>query len=228
MDSILILSTIFLLVIIFYFKQKLLPVVFLWLAIWSLNLIITALLVSSKNYNFNYSLLLAAGYTALYILIFILNIGPLKRIFKKNKTLTILFRQRRNLGVSMFVLSVLHYLLNWSSNFNWDIDAFLFQTEIDADFRLGTSAGMISFVVFVILALISNQKSIKTLGRKTWKKIQLLAYPALLALAIHVATVGVLFDTYFWLRVLTYSLITLTILLKIYDVLLRDFKSKST
>lgn len=88
-----------------------------------------------------------------------------------------LMKRRRALGVAAFGYALLHTLI-----YLVDMGAL---KDILAEFlSLGIWTGWLAFVIFVPLALTSNQASVAALGRK-WKSLQRLVYAAAVLTLLH-------------------------------------------
>lgn len=102
---------------------------------------------------------------------------PLQMIFRKQKWTLWLVRNRRYFGVAAFILALLHtvfYLADKS-----DI------TRILSEFwETGIWTGWLAFLIFIPLALTSNDLSMRML-RKSWKTLQRFVYPAAVLTLIH-------------------------------------------
>lgn len=102
---------------------------------------------------------------------------PLRRILPKAAWLIWLRRRRRHLGVAAFGYATLHtaYYLIHLGGF----------TAVAADLaKLGVWCGWVAFLVFMPLALTSNDRSVRCLGR-TWRPMQRLTYVAAFAVLAH-------------------------------------------
>jgi methionine sulfoxide reductase heme-binding subunit len=95
---------------------------------------------------------------------------------KKNRILKILLKYRRQIGVTTFFFSLSH--------------GFLMVSKRDLDFLDLTTygvyiQGIVTLIVFTLLAITSNNWSIKKL-RQNWKKLHSLTYLAMFLLTWHV------------------------------------------
>ena len=102
---------------------------------------------------------------------------PLRMLLPKSGVVLWLMRRRRYLGVAAFFYAALHtlyYLIDLGS-----------LSAIAADFaRLGIWTGWLAFVIFVPLALTSNDASVRRL-RRSWKTLQRFIHPAAVATLLH-------------------------------------------
>lgn len=96
---------------------------------------------------------------------------------KKAEIIKLLFKYRRHLGMSSFWLTIGHgYLSVEKRNFDF----------FDLETYLQYFTGVSSFIIFALLALTSNDWSIKKLGVKTWRKLHQLTYLAMFLLILHI------------------------------------------
>jgi sulfoxide reductase heme-binding subunit YedZ len=106
-----------------------------------------------------------------------LMLTPLRMLFPKSQALAWLMRRRRYLGVAAFGYAALHLTF-------YVID----QASLGAVLADATKAriwtGWIAFLIFVPLALTSNEASIRLLGRR-WKNMQRAVYAAAVAILAH-------------------------------------------
>jgi DMSO/TMAO reductase YedYZ heme-binding membrane subunit len=88
---------------------------------------------------------------------------------------------RKHLGMIGFAFAVWHLLLSWSALLN------LFKISTWEAGRMGPMlTGFLAFLIFTLMALISNQLSIRLLGSKLWKLILRFGYLALVLVVLHV------------------------------------------
>ena len=116
------------------------------------------------------------GRTALYFLIATLTVTPLLRITRIS-----LMRFRRALGLICFSYAVLH-VASWISmemGFLW---AQMLQDVVKRPYLI---FGMSAFVMLAILAVTSNDLSIRRLSGAGWRKLHKLTYPAVLLVSLH-------------------------------------------
>ncbi len=111
------------------------------------------------------------------LMIVALMITPLRLVFAQSRWPLWLLRRRRYLGVAAFGYAVLHlvaYLMHTAS----------LPKILGELLEVGIWTGWIAFLAFVPLALTSNDRAVRRLGRR-WKKLQRLAYAAALFTAAH-------------------------------------------
>jgi methionine sulfoxide reductase heme-binding subunit len=120
------------------------------------------------------------GEIGLQALIAALAVTPLRRF-----TGISLLRFRRAIGLIAFYYIVCH-LLVWLLLDIGDV------ARIWADIvkRPYITIGMVGFVLLIPLALTSNDRSVRRLGAKAWKRIHWLAYPATILGAVHFVMVA--------------------------------------
>ncbi len=126
--------------------------------------------------------------------------------WKKTYWGRILLKNRRKFGLVCFLFSTIHALLIIQTR---DINMLSLTTYIEY------FTGFSSILIFSMLAVTSNNWSIRKLG-KNWKKLHSLTYLALIMLMLHllIAKQGE-WDWYTWLGFLTLSLMTCLWLLRI-------------
>ena len=122
-------------------------------------------------------LLHPSGEWSARFIILALMVTPLSVIFRGRGWIRWLLRHRRAFGVAGFVYALLHlilYLLDMETVRN-----------VLAEFgALGIWTGWVAFLLFLPLALTSNDTSMRVLKGR-WKPLQRLAYPAALLTLVH-------------------------------------------
>ncbi len=102
---------------------------------------------------------------------------PLRLLFKTHRWPLWLVRNRRYFGVAAFGYALLHtvfYIVDMSS----------IQLMLDELWALGIWTGWAAFLIFVPLALTSNNQSQRTMGIR-WKQLQRWVYPAAVLTLAH-------------------------------------------
>ena len=122
-------------------------------------------------------LLHPTGEFAARFMIIAMMLTPLKMLFPKSSAIQWLMRRRRYLGVAAFGYAVLHTLY-------YIIDLGSFSSIMREFFELGIWTGWLAFVIFVPLAMTSNEWSTKALGPR-WKQLQRFTYLAALVTLAH-------------------------------------------
>lgn len=122
-------------------------------------------------------LLHPTGEFAARFLIISMMLTPLLMLFPKARAIRWLMKRRRHIGVAAFAYAALHVI------------AFVLH-EGTLDKVLGELVefknllGLAAFLIFVPLAVTSNELSLRALG-PTWKSVQRLAYVAAIAVLAH-------------------------------------------
>lgn len=111
-------------------------------------------------------------------LILCLMLTPLRLLFPKSSFVMWLMRRRRYIGVAAFGYALLHtlyYVIDLGS-----------LSKLIADLAgFGILTGWIAFIIFIPLAVTSNDVSIRRFGPRTWKTIQRTTYIAAVATLVH-------------------------------------------
>lgn len=104
-------------------------------------------------------------------------LSPLLSLLGPRIWLTWLIQRRRALGVAAFAYAVLHLIFYVIDMGNLD--------DILAEFlALGIWTGWAAMLLFVPLAITSNNASMRAL-KKGWKRLQRLVYPAAILVLVH-------------------------------------------
>ena len=125
------------------------------------------------------SLVSISGFIALITYITTIIPSNLKKVFpqcKKNSFVKLLAKSRRNTGLLSFFFASVHSAIT-VSHLNIDL--------LDLNTYSVYYTGTLSLIVFTVLALTSNNFSIKKL-KKNWKKLHNLTYVAMVLLLIHI------------------------------------------
>jgi len=122
-------------------------------------------------------LLHPTGEFAARFMIIAMMITPLRMIFPKARWLTWLMRQRRALGVAAFGYALLHTLL-------YIVDMKTLQAMWAEFFALGIWTGWAAFVIFIPLAVTSNDASVRWLRRR-WFAVHRWVYAAAILTLLH-------------------------------------------
>ncbi|MBS8262272.1 iron reductase [Roseibium polysiphoniae] len=102
---------------------------------------------------------------------------PLRILFSKSDLVLWLMRRRRYLGVAAFGYAALHTLY-------YVIDLGSLSAVMTDMVEFGIWTGWVAFIIFVPLALTSNDASVRLL-RRSWKTLQRFVYPAAVATLLH-------------------------------------------
>ncbi len=102
---------------------------------------------------------------------------PLRMLCPKSGLVKWLMKRRRHLGVAAFGYAALHTLY-------YVIDLGSMSAVITDITKFSIWTGWLAFIIFVPLALTSNNASIRKMGR-AWKTLQRFVYPAAIATLLH-------------------------------------------
>lgn len=121
-----------------------------------------------------------SGHAAIVCLMLALVARPLSRLWAG------LMRVRRVLGVSAFVLTVLHTLHTLEHSWQWNPEAFWF---LLVPHQWSVMAGAIALILMAPAAFTSFDQAQKRLGRR-WRSLHLMAVPALILSVVHAVVIG--------------------------------------
>lgn len=139
------------------------------------------LVVDSQNWKVLTSY---SGYFSVGFLVATLSLNPLKKLFPRWMMITKLNRYRRELGVAVFSFATIHmicFIIKRGS---------IMKT---LPYALHSAIGpvlLVAYPIFFLLAISSNQYSIKKLTFLKWKKLHKTVYIAEGAVIIHMILVG--------------------------------------
>ncbi len=120
------------------------------------------------------------GLAATWLFVVVLSITPLRRISPKSALVNTLAYHRRQIGVSVFIYAALHFLIYYAYTGSW--------AEFVKDWdKLFILSGIAGFVLLLVLAITSNNRSVRALGSKNWKRVHRLAYLIMFLLIYHQA-----------------------------------------
>ena len=122
-------------------------------------------------------LLHPTGLWSARLLIVALMLTPLAMLFPRARAVKWLVRHRRAFGVAAFAYAALHLLV-------YVLAMETVRAMLDEVGATGIWTGWLAFLCLVPLALTSNDAAMRTL-RRTWKRLQRLAYPAALLTLLH-------------------------------------------
>ena len=128
-------------------------------------------------------LLHQTGEIAIWTLGAVLTLTPLRVLFPRSRLVNALNRHRRMIGVTACIYGLLHFSSHILYEGDWDS---LLQSFTKPFIWFGFSG----LTILVVLALTSNQWSIRKLGGKNWKHLHRLAYVAAALLIYHQAIAG--------------------------------------
>ena len=121
------------------------------------------------NKSLYHDFIIYSGYIAISLLAIVLALNPLIVIFKSNIFLKKINKHRRIIGVAVFTYASLHflcYLVKKGGVIN--ALSWLFHPIL--------LPGFIAFIIFAILAITSNNLSIRILAITRWRKLHKLVY----------------------------------------------------
>jgi sulfoxide reductase heme-binding subunit YedZ len=162
-------------------------------------------------------LLHRTGEIAIWILGAVLSLSPLRVLFPRSRLVNALNRHRRVIGVSACVYGLMHFGFH-----------LLYEGDTQAIARSFSKPfiwfGLAGLSTLVVLAVTSNNFSIRKLGGKNWKRLHRLAYVAAAVLIYHQAIAGK--GHWHIARWLLFSLLALQIA-RITKLLLKKFNRKN-
>jgi sulfoxide reductase heme-binding subunit YedZ len=128
-------------------------------------------------------LLHVSGEIAIWTLGTVLSLTPLRVLFPRSAIVNALNRHRRYIGVSACLYGLIHFSCHVSYQGDWD-DLVQSFSKPFIWFGLG------GLSILVVLALTSNNWSVRKLGGKRWKLLHRLAYLAAIILLYHQSIAG--------------------------------------
>lgn len=135
-------------------------------------------------------ILRGVGVAALVLLHIILCIGPLARL---DPRFAPLLYNRRHLGVTMFLLALVHGLLSIGYYHGFGVVSPI-QSLLTANTRFGSLhafpfelLGLAALAILFLMAATSHDFWLANLGPRAWKSLHMLVYPAYGLLVMHVA-----------------------------------------
>ena len=129
------------------------------------------------------TLLHESGEIAIWTLGAVLALSPLRVLFPNSRVVAALNRHRRAIGVMACIYGLLHFSSHVLYEGGWDG----LVSSLSKPFIWFGAAGL---TILVILAMTSNQWSVRLLGGKNWKLLHRLAYVAAGLLIYHQAIAG--------------------------------------
>lgn len=124
-----------------------------------------------------HQLLHPSGEFSARILIIAMIATPLRLLFNSKRWTLWLVRKRRYLGVAAFGYALLHTVF-------YIVDVNSITVVFNELWTLGIGTGWLAFLIFVPLALTSNNTSQRLLGKR-WKTLQRWVYPAAVLTLVH-------------------------------------------
>ncbi len=146
-------------------------------------LVIPALLPDGLGANPVERLLHRTGEIAIWTLGAVLILTPLRTLFPRSAIVAALNRHRRYIGVSAWVYGTLHLGCHVLYQGDWD--------DLRQSFgKPFVWYGLAGLAILTVLALTSNQWSMRQFGGKRWKGLHRLVYLAAALLIYHQAIAG--------------------------------------
>ena len=128
-------------------------------------------------------LLHVSGEIAIWTLGAVLSLTPLRVLFPRSTIVNALNRHRRYVGVSACVYGLIHFSCHVLYQGDWD-------DLLQSFTKPFTWFGLAGLSILVVLALTSNNWSVRKLGAKRWKLLHRLAYVAAMILIYHQSIAG--------------------------------------
>ena len=128
-------------------------------------------------------LLHVSGEIAIWTLGAVLSLTPLRVLFPSSTIVNALNRHRRYVGVSACVYGLIHFSCHVLYQGDWD-------DLVQSFTKPFTWFGLAGLSILVVLALTSNNWSVRKLGAKRWKLLHRLAYVAAMILIYHQSIAG--------------------------------------
>ena len=128
-------------------------------------------------------LLHVSGEIAIWTLGAVLSLTPLRVLFPHSTIVNALNRHRRYIGVSACVYGLIHFSCHVLYQGDWD-------DLLQSFAKPFTWFGLAGLSILVVLALTSNNWSVRKLGAKRWKLLHRLAYVAAMILIYHQSIAG--------------------------------------
>jgi sulfoxide reductase heme-binding subunit YedZ len=128
-------------------------------------------------------LLHVSGEIAIWTLGAVLSLTPLRVLFPHSTVVNALNRHRRYIGVSACVYGLIHFSCHVLYQGDWD-------DLLQSFTKPFTWFGLAGLSILVVLALTSNNWSVRKLGARRWKLLHRLAYVAAMILIYHQSIAG--------------------------------------
>lgn len=118
------------------------------------------------------------GIIAVSVFVASLALNPLRIVFPKIKLFKVINRHRRSVGVAAFIYAVLHLFCYYMKKGSLaELLPYLLHPVI--------APAVLAFIIMLVLAVTSNDSSVKRLGHQAWKKIHNKVYFAEFFVFIH-------------------------------------------
>jgi len=128
-------------------------------------------------------LLHVSGEIAIWTLGAVLSLTPLRVLFPHSTIVNALNRHRRYIGVSACIYGLIHFSCHVLYQGDWD-------DLLQSFTKPFTWFGLAGLSILIVLALTSNNWSVRRLGAKRWKLLHRLAYVAAMILIYHQSIAG--------------------------------------
>jgi sulfoxide reductase heme-binding subunit YedZ len=139
-----------------------------------------------------------SAYTTLTLLVLVLALNPLQSLVPTSIFIKKVNRYRRQIGVAVFLYAFVHVLCFY-------IKRGSFTEFMQYMLHPAIIPGLFAFIILIVLAITSNNMSVKKLGSLRWKKLHKFVYVAEWLVVIHML---LMFD-YLWAAVFFIPLMTL-------------------
>ena len=140
--------------------------------------IIIELLFDSIQANPLQELLISTGETAVWLLVGLLWISPLRRAFPRSQILRALQSQKRVLGLGVFSYVLFHFLI-------YLVDRADLHEIVEDLFRVFLLSGLAAFSILILMALTSSNRKIRQFGAKRWKILHRAVYVSAGMILLH-------------------------------------------
>ena len=140
--------------------------------------IIIEMLIDPFRANPLQELLISTGESAVWLLVLLLWISPLRMIFPGFTILRSFQSQKRILGLGIFSYVMLHFLI-------YLVDRADLQEIAEDLFRVFLLSGLVAFLILLAMALTSSNRKIRQLGAKRWKMLHRAVYLAAGLILLH-------------------------------------------
>ena len=156
----------------FFYPLFLLPLAYLAVPILQSD---TELLAGPAKYLLEY-----VGLAATLLFVTTLCVTPLRKLFPKSSIVKSIAFHRRAIGLSVFAYALLHIVIYYFYTGSWE--GFVKDWS-----KLFILSGILAFALLLALAATSNNRSVRALGGRAWKRLHRLAYPIMFLLIYHQA-----------------------------------------